>query len=349
MSSTRITAIHPLRAIEGGRVDIEGAGFDVAEPLPEVHVGDLRARVVFASSTRLGVIVPPGLDGGRAAVRITSSGGDEHASVDIAAPFATGLHQVDNPVFDRDGNLYVTYSGTRGQQVPVSIFRVRPNGTRETFSSGIVNPTSMAIDPSGRLYVSSRFEGTVYRVLPDGTTEPFAHDLGVACGLAFAPDGTLFVGDRSGTIFRVDPMGRATTFATLPASVAAFHLALGPDRTLYVTGPTLSSSDPLYRIEPDGTVTTAYAGFGRPQGLAFDPNGSLFVVEALAGSSGLYRVPQPGAGGAGREGTEAERPELVLAGPALVGVAFDPDGTLVVSSNETAYRLQESGTRSRGT
>ena len=110
-------------------------------------------------------------------------------------------------MFDRDGNLYVTYSGTRGQQVPVSIFRVRPNGTRETFSSGIVNPTSMAIDPEGRLYVSSRFEGTVYRVMRGRDAEPFATDLGVACGLAFAPDGTLFVGDRSGTIFRVDRDG----------------------------------------------------------------------------------------------------------------------------------------------
>jgi sugar lactone lactonase YvrE len=328
MSSTRITAIHPLRAIEGGRVNIEGAAFHVDEQvLPAVHIGDQRARVVFASSMRIGVIVPSGLDGGRTAVRIAPSARAQGAFVDIAAPFATGLHQVDNPVYDRDGNLYVTYSGTRGQQVPVSIFRVRPNGTRETFSSGIVNPTSMAIDPSGRLYVSSRFEGTVYRVLPDGTTEAFAHDLGVACGLAFAPDGTLFVGDRSGTIFRVDATGQTTTFATLPASVAAFHLAIGPDRALYVTGPTLSSYDPLYRIEADGTVTTAYAGFGRPQGLAFDPNGSLFVVEALAGSSGLYRVPRHG------------EPELVLAGPALVGVAFDPNGTLVVSSNETAYRL----------
>jgi sugar lactone lactonase YvrE len=329
MSSTRITAIQPLRAIEGGRVNIEGAAFHAADQvLPDVHVGDLRARVVFVSSMRIGVIVPSGLDGGRTAVRIAPFDGAPDAFVDIAAPFATGLHQVDNPVFDRDGNLYVTYSGTRGQQVPVSIFRVRPNGTRETFSSGIVNPTSMAIDPSGRLYVSSRFEGTVYRVLPDGTTEAFAHDLGVACGLAFSPDGTLFVGDRSGTIFRVDLKGQTTTFATLPASVAAFHLAIGPDRALYVTGPTLSSYDPLYRIEPDGTVTTVYAGFGRPQGLAFDPKGSLFVVEALAGSSGLYLVPRHG------------EPELVLAGPALVGVAFDPEGTLVVSSNETAYRLR---------
>jgi hypothetical protein len=102
----------------------------------------------------------------------------------------------------------VTYSGTRGQQVPVSIFKVRPNGTRETFSSGIVNATSMAIDAQGRLYVSSRFEGTVYRVATDGTFEVFATDLGVACGLAFSKDGTLFVGDRVGTIFRVHEAGR---------------------------------------------------------------------------------------------------------------------------------------------
>ena len=327
MQPVRITAIHPLCAIEGGRITIEGTGFPVDGPsLPDVRVGELAARLVYASPTQLSAIVPSGLDGGRAPVRIAGAPG-ETAFVDIAAPFATGLHQVDNPIFDRGHNLYVTYSGTRGQQVPVSIFRVRPNGTREPFSSGIVNPTSMAIDPRGRLYVSSRFEGTVYRVSPDGATEPFAYDLGVACGLAFSDEGTLFVGDRSGTIFRVDDSGRATTFASLPASVAAFHLAFGPDGALYVTGPTLSSYDELYRIAPDGTVTTRYAGFGRPQGLAFDPSGTLFVVEALAGSSGLYRVPPTGA------------PELVLSGPGLVGVAFDGAGNLVVASNDTAYRL----------
>jgi len=34
-----------------------------------------------------------------------------------------------------------------------------------------------------------------------------------------------------------------------------------------------------------------------------------------------------------------DRPALVLAGQGLVGVAFDPTGGLVVSSNDTAYRL----------
>src|SRR5689334_4972680 len=322
-----ITSVYPQRAIEGGRITIDGAGFTTDGPyLPEVRIGDARARVVYASAAQIAVIVPPGLDSGAATVRVAGVSGGT-AFVEIAAPFATGLHQVDSPAFDRQGNLFVTYSGTRGQQVPVSIFRVRPNGTRETFSSGIVNPTSMALDPQGRLYVSSRFEGTVYRVDADGSVETFATDLGVACGLTFAPDGTLFVGDRSGTIFRVDREGRAVTFASLPPSVAAFHLAIGPDLALYVTGPTLASYDSLYRVDTDGTVTTRYTAFGRPQGIAFDARGSLHVVEALAGSSGLYRVPKEG------------EPEMVLAGPGLVGVAFDAHGGLVVSSNDTAYRL----------
>jgi sugar lactone lactonase YvrE len=323
----RVSAIHPLWAIEGGRISIEGSGFSIDNSYPPaVRIGDAPARIAYASSTRLTVVVPSGLEAGRAAVRVAGVVG-ETPFVDIAAPFATGLHQVDNPVFDREGNLYVTYSGTRGQQVPVSIFRVRPNGTRETFSSGIVNPTSMALGPEGRLYVSSRFEGTVYRVLADGTPESFASDLGVACGLAFARDGTLFVGDRSGTIFRVDQQGRATTFANVPASVAAFHLAIGPDEALYVTAPTLSAYDSVYRIDSSGAVSVRYSGFGRPQGIAFDAQGTLHVVEALAGISGLYRL------------TENGQPDLVLSGPGLVGLAFEPRGGLVVTSNDTAYRL----------
>lgn len=324
----RVTAVHPPWAIEGGRISLEGGEFPIHEPrLPEVRIGDAPARAVYASSTRIDALVPAGLDGGATKVRLAGVDG-EAASIQVAVPFATGLHQVDNPVFDRAGNLYVTYSGTRGQQVPVSIFRVRPGGTRETFSSGIVNPTSMAVDPEGRLYVSSRFEGTVYRFAPDGSSEPFATDLGVACGLAFAADGTLYVGDRSGTMFRVDRHGHATAFASVPSSIAAFHLAVSPDGSVYVSGPTLSSYDAVYRVDPDGSVTERYARFGRPQGLAFDRAGALFVVDALAGSSGLYRLPAEGP------------PELMLSAPALVGVAFDPDGGLIVCSNETAYRLR---------
>lgn len=323
----RLTAIHPLWAVEGGRIEIHGSDFPVDGPeLPEVRVGDVVARVVSASSSTIAVVVPSGFEGGRATVRVSGLSG-ETAFIEIGAPIATGLHQVDSPAFDAHGALYVTYSGSRGQQVPVSLFRVGRDGTRESFASGIVNPTSMAFDARGRLHVSSRFDGTVYRVSPDGTPEVVATDLGVACGIAFGRDGAMYVGDRSGTIFRVEGSGNASAFAAIPPSVAAFHLAMAPDDSLFVTAPTLAPYDHVYRIDPRGSVEVVYSGFGRPQGLAIDSQQHLYVVEALAGASGLYRLRPDWT------------PELVLAGPSLVGVAFDPTGGLVVTSNETAYRL----------
>jgi sugar lactone lactonase YvrE len=327
VAAAELTGLDPLRVIEGGRLWLRGSGL----PVPTAHedlctIGGAPARAVFASPDRMAVEVPPGLDGGHTEVKVPWLPGTT-LFVDVGSALATGLHQVDNPVIDREGRVYATYSGSRGQQAPVSIFRItEPGGPREPFVSGIVNATSMALGPDGRLYVSSRFDGTVYRVLDDGQTEVMASDLGLACGLAFAPDGTLFVGDRSGTLFHIDGQGRTETLASLPASVAAFHLAMGPDGWLYVTGPTLGTYDRVYRVSMNGTIETVDATFGRPQGLAFDRDGTLHVVEALAGCSGVYQL-----GGSGKA--------LVIAGPRLVGLAFGEAGTIVVSSSDTVYRF----------
>jgi len=285
---------------------------------------------VFAAPDRVALEVPAGLEGGATEIKATWLPGTT-PFVDVGVPIATGFHQVDSPVIDEDGRIYVTYSGSRGQQAPVSIFRVVPGGPREPFASGIVNVTSMAFGPDRTLYASSRFDGTVYRVLDDGQHETVASDLGIACGLAFAPDGTLFVGDRSGTIFQIDRKGHTSPLATLPSSVAAFHLAMGPDGWLYVTAPTLASYDRVYRVNMAGTVETLDQTFGRPQGLAFDSEGVLHVVEALAGVSGIYRLPQSGA------------KTLVVSGARLVGLAFGASGSLVVASNDTAWLFATTG------
>jgi DNA-binding beta-propeller fold protein YncE len=318
-----VTSVVPSRAVARGRVTINGSGL-LASDIPDtLLLRDVPARVSFASSRRIVITIPDEIDAGRTPVRL---GDTPLGELSIGAEWATGLHQVDNPAFDREGNLFVTYSGSRGQESPVSIFRVTPAGTRETFASGIVNATSMAFGPDLRLYVSSRFEGAVYRMAADGTPEQVASDLGVACGIAFDDDGWMFVGDRSGTIFRVRD-GRATAFATLPPSVAAFHLAMSPAGELHVTAPTLGSYDPIYRIDRHGQVTTIASSLGRPQGIAFGPDGLLYVVDALAGSSGLHRLNADGSF------------EPVVTGGTLIGVAFGPLGELVVVSNETAYRF----------
>ena len=324
----RVASVRPLWAIEGGRLTLEGDGFPVDRELPHVRIGAHPARIAAASATALSIIVPEGLEGGSMAVRVDELPG-ETAFVEIGAPLVTGVHHVDSPAYDRHGNLYVTFSGSRGQQAPVSIFIVRPDGTREPFVSDVPNPTSLAFDREGTLYVSSRFDGSVYRVEADGKAALFAGDLGVACGLAFGPDGALYVGDRSGSILRVESDARARIFASLPPSVAAFHLAFGPDAYLYVTAPTLNTNDAIYRISLDGDVSAWSSGYGRPQGLAFDAAGHPYVVDALAGSSALYRVRL--------EAPNA--PELMLDGGPLIGLAFDPHGGIALAAAETVYRL----------
>ncbi len=332
-NSARIASVRPLWAVEGSRVTITGSGFTIDPQLPEVRIGGVPARIASASPGALVAVVPPGLDGGRTPVRLEGALG-ETAFLEVGAPIATGLHLVDNPVFDRHGSLYVTFSGSRGQQAPVSIYVVRRDGSRLPFASNLPNPTSLAFDAGGRLFVSSRFDGSVHTVDPDGSVSTFAGDLGVPCGIAFAPDGALYVGDRSGSILKVVD-GRATLVASLPPSVAAFHLAFGPDGWLYVTAPTLGSTDEIYRVSPRGDVETFSRGFGRPQGIAFDEAGVLYVVDALAGNGGLYRV---------RLDAPADR-EPLIAGGALIGIAFDPLGGFVVASNDTVYRFEGLGLR----
>jgi sugar lactone lactonase YvrE len=113
--------------------------------------------------------------------------------------------------------------------------------------------------------------------------------------------------------------------------VAAYHLAFGPDGDLFVTAPTLSNDDPIFRISPQGSVSCFFENLARPQGLTFDREGNLFVVAIYGGERGIFRI------GANRQGT------LAVAGENLVGLAFDDGGRMVIASTNAIYRLSGSG------
>lgn len=326
-----ISALRPGWAVPGAPVSIDGVHLPLpADGPPHVLVGGGDAHVATASHRSLRIIVPPDAEGGTVAVRIDELPG-ETIYLQVARVFVSGVHHVDSPAFGKDGRLYCTMSGGRGTKAAVPLYRIGADGAREPIAVDVANPTSLARGPDGYLYISSRFEGHVYRLLDDDHAELYATELGTATGLAFGADGSLFVGDRSGTVLRVSPDRHVEAFATIPASVAAFHLAMGPDECLYVSAPTLATHDALYRITPDRLVDVVHSGLGRPQGLAFDSSGLLYVVEALAGAAGLYRLDVSRAGA---------DPELVVTAPALVGVAFDPAGGLILASSETVWRLE---------
>ena len=327
----QIRRIHPPAAVPGGEVLIECEGFDTSGPGGyRARFDGEQARLVGASPSRVLALVPESSLGGEVEVRLES--GDEQsapATLPVGSLIAEDLHMVASPAFDpADGSLYVTRSGSRGHREPVSLFRVGAGGGLEDVTGEITNPTGLAFDATGQLYVSSRNDGTVFRVTALGGVTPFAQGLGVATGLAFDRRGRLYVGDRNGTIYRVNGIGEAEEWAQVESSVAAFHLAFGPDDALYVTGPTVSSNDSVTRIDESGRAEVYFSGLGRPGGLAFDTDGNLYVAASYRARRGVVRVTP-----------DAARAELFVAGMNVVGLAFGPDGQMVVATNEAVYSL----------
>ena len=326
-----IERIDPAAGISGGEVAVECSGLshDGAKLL-SVWFGDMKAHTVAAARERALVLVP-NLNAGRIQVSIaqnlTPIGNP--ARFLVGKKLAGGLHPVTNPAFDpSDGSLFVTRSGSRGEHVPVSLFRIGSDGNLSEFSGDITNPTAIAFDQAGQMFVTGRLDGTVYRVSPLKEVVVFASELGIATGLAFNRHGEMFVGDRSGTIFRVNEIGEAKPWAQLEPSVSAFHLAFGPDAALYVTGPTVSGFDCITRFDEDGAASVFYRGLGRPQGLAFDRDGNLYVAASLRGRRGIVRITPDGS-----------KAEIVVAGMNVVGLAFSAKGEMVVATNEAVSAL----------
>src|SRR5689334_9974021 len=340
-SPGKIMAVDPPYAIAGGEIVIDCEGFDTREPSKcAVLIGDTEAQIVALGPRRVLVTVPE-TKGGRVAVTLWS--GDEpseEAYITVAQKLAGDLHPVANPAFDPDdGALFVTRSGSRDEELPVTLFRIDLSGEVSEYSGDIVNPTGIAFGPDGQMFVTSRFEGVVYRITPFKEAVSFSRNLGVATGIAFNSDGLMHVGDRTGTIFKVNGIGEERAWTQLEPSVSAFHLAFGLDDSLYVAGPTVTSFDSIWRINPDGDIDMFFKGLGRPQGLAFDRDGNLYVAAAFRGRRGIVRISP--------DGSDAK---LVVAGINLIGLAFSATGEMAVVSIDSVYSLpmQIKGTLLRG-
>lgn len=319
-----IDSISPSLAIPGGDVKIVGHNF-LDGVRPTVRIGGELAALT-AGSARLAIArVPEQPGGGTLSVGLYPETWAE-APFEVGALLAENLHPVANPAVDAAGNIYATFSGSRGQKTPVAIFRINAEGGMEPYLTELMNATGLAFDSLGVLHVTSRFDGFVYQVPSSGVLNVFVEGMGVATGIAFDLEDNLYVGDRSGTIFKISPSRQVYVFATVEASIAAFHLAFGPGGYLYVTGPTTSSNDVVHRISPAGEVEIFYRGLGRPQGLAFDADGNLYVAASLSGRRGIVKITP-----------EAEA-SLFLSGPNIVGLAFAPEGNMIVATSGSLYR-----------
>ena len=326
-----ITRIDPLAAIPGGEIVIECENYDTSNLRAcRANFDGERGQLVGASPRRVVAIVPESDWGGEVDVRLQSDDQQSApARVQVGRKLADDLHMVASPAYDPDdGSLYVTRSGSRGQKQPISLFNIDTNGVIHDVTGDITNPTGLAFDSTGRLFVSSRNDEIVYRLAQFNEAVPFARNLGVATGLAFDRQGSLYVGDRTGTIHRVNAIGEVRPWAQLEPSVSAYHLAFGPDDALYVTGPTVSSYDAVTRIDTNGKAEVFFRGLGRPGGMAFDTEGFLYVAASYRARRGIVRISP-----------DAMEARLVVAGMNVIGLAFSAQGDMVVATNEAVYSL----------
>ena len=334
MSKTPIIErIVPEAAIPGGEIAIDLAALRETT-VDGVTIDGFAAHLVAKSRSRILALVPSECDRGEVAVSARDRANRvrpyANAGLIVGTKLAGDVHPVTNPAFDpADGSLYVTRSGSRGEHVPVSLYRVTADGIVEEFSGDITNPTAIAFSPRGQMFVTSRLDGTVYRVSAVNGCSVFASELGIATGLAFNTDGDMFVGDRAGTIFKVNEIGEATEWAAHEPSVSAYHLAVGPDDALYVSGPTVSSFDSITRFDKFGAAEVFFHGLGRPQGLAFDVKGNLYVAASLRGRRGIVRISP-----------DAKEVQLLVAGMNVVGLALGQNGDMIAATNDCVYRLK---------
>ena len=315
-----IEAVAPSFALPGGEVRIIGKCLRPHElRRPSVRFGEVEGSVLISSDDFLVARVPEGAASGPVVVGANGHVSNAH-SIKVAVPIADNLHPVTNPAIDRDGNIYVTFSGSRGQKVPVSIFKIDTNYNVKPFLSDMMNATAIAFDREGEMYVSSRHDESVYKVAPNGTMSTYAEGMGIATGIAFDAAENLYVGDRSGTIFKIARDRQIFVFATLEPSAAAYHLAFGPQGDLFVSAPS-TSFDSIYKVDPHGTLSVFYRGLGRAQGLALDVEGNVYVAASLAGKRGIVKITPQG------------KASLEVSGQGLVGLAFAQGKSAILATS----------------
>ncbi|MEO7692686.1 MAG: IPT/TIG domain-containing protein [Chryseolinea sp.] len=228
-------------------------------------------------------------------------------------------------VMDKNGNIFVAEEGSH------AIRKIDKNGNVTTLagngSAGYVdgkgaiarfqNPSGIAIDKNGLLYVADQFNNRIRTVTMDGVVATLA-GTGVAgffdapgtlatfnrpVGLAVDGDGNVFVGDLFNHIIRkISASGAVATIAGTGAAgyadgkprAAKFNypagLAIGPDNLLYIAD---SENHCIRRIEANGFVTTVagasegyrdgpadIALFRLPREIDIASDGTIYVADA---------------------------------------------------------------------
>ena len=204
-----------------------------------------------------------------------------------------------------------------------AIYEYTPGGVKSTFAAGVTDPSQLAFNSTGNLFVSSG--ANIYEYTPGGARSTFASGV-VAQGLAFNTTGNLFVSSGA-NIYEYTPGGVRSTFASGLSDVS--YLTFSSAGNLFVA--TTQTNGMIVEITPGGVRSTFASGLGEYRGLAFNSAGNLFAMTAFE----IFEFT-PG----GTHSTFASG----LGQP--LGLAFNSAGNLFVGDSPDIYEFTPGGVKS---
>jgi sugar lactone lactonase YvrE len=174
---------------------------------------------------------------------------------------------------DRSGYIYVSND--------TGIIKCDPSGNWSVFAdkaSEGIGSGALAFDSSGNLYVTEGWNGNIWKLDSSGRSTFLANGHGLyANDIAVDNSGNLYASYWADTIYKLDPSGNWSTFAT--GSDGLSHpasLALDNSGNLYVAN---NYNDTIMKFDPTGHGTLFASGgvLDDPFSCDFDSSGNLYV------------------------------------------------------------------------
>ena len=321
-----IAQVTPPAAIAGGELQIRGKGFARSER-PLVTIGEIGAPLVISSDSFVIARVPEGASAGDLVIRSAGQTSESWAC-DIGVLIAENLHPVSNPAVDNFGNIYTTFSGSRGQKVPVAVYKIDLNLAMKPFIAEMMNATGPGIRRSRHALHQQPLRW--FRLPGDAVTAACRSTWKAWAWLPASPStaSTIYTSATAAAPFsRSAPTAR---FSSSPRSSPPWRpIIWRSDRTATCTSP----APPLRAsIASTASPTTAkwrssIAAWAGRKGMAFDEEGNLYVASSIGGRRGVVRIGQD------------RQADLFLSGPGIVGLAFTPSRAMIVATTNALHRV----------